>query len=174
MFEALVARAELTETFFGLVERLPGADNLEVKVLDHFPRESGAAASKIDVWLTARVNAKKILAFLDDYDAELFGNGHLELGVYVRAKSATLRLTEHKTIVWIADDRTVDADVRRWFAEPELPELATLASVTSVPHLHYRPAKSRDHKKLGVELYKQRLRRVATEPPAAAKVAPVT
>jgi hypothetical protein len=32
-----------------------------------------------------------------------------------------------------------------------------------VPHFHYRGAKTRDRKKLGDELFKQRLRKVATE-----------
>lgn len=163
VFEALVARDDLAETFMGLVERLPAADNLEIKLLGSFDD-----ARTTDVWLTSRVNAKKILAFLDDYDTELFGNGFLELGVYVRSKKATLRLTEHKTIVWVAQDRSVDGEVRRWFAELDIPRADELHTIEAVPHLHYRPAKSRDRKKLGQELYKQRMRRVATEPVPAA------
>ena len=41
----------------GMIERLPAGDNLEVRVLDHFED-----AATTDVWLTSRVNAKKIIA----------------------------------------------------------------------------------------------------------------
>src|SRR5205085_9132934 len=97
VIEAQVGSEELTDLFLGLIERLPTADNLEVRVLDHFED-----AKTTDVWLTSRVDAKKILRFLDDYDEELVGNGHLELSVYARKHKGTLRLTEHKTVVWLA------------------------------------------------------------------------
>src|SRR5439155_2675831 len=88
VIEAQTDAEHLTDLYLGLIERLPTADNLEVRVLDHF-EDTGTT----DVWLTARVNVKKILRFLDDHDVELLGNGHLELSVYVRAHQATLRLT---------------------------------------------------------------------------------
>ena len=40
------------------------------------------------------------------------------------------------------------------------PRVPSLVTVAGAPHFHYRPAKSRDRKKLGEELYRQRLRRV--------------
>ncbi len=116
-----------------------------------------------DVWLTSRVNAKKILQFLDDFDVELIGNGHVELSVYVRAHRATLRLTEHKTVVWLAEERALEAEVTGWLRELGVPRISappSLVTAGSAPHFHYRPAKSRDRKKLGQELYRQRLRRV--------------
>ena len=160
--EAQVEADQLVDLYLGLVERLPAADNLEVRVLDHFE-----AVGRADVWLTSRVDARRILRLLDDHDEELLGNGHLELSVYVRAHRATLRLTEHKTVVWLAEGGALEADVKRWLGELALPEVDTLVTVKDAPHFHYRPAKSRDRKRLGDELYRERLRRVDTLRPAA-------
>lgn len=162
ILEAMVEAEAIVDTFLGLIERLPSADNLEVRVLDHF-EDKGAT----DVWLTSRVNGKKILSFLDDFDTELIENGHVQLSVYIRAAKATLRLTEHKTVVWLSDDRALEADVTRWLGELKLSRLPRLERVTGVPHFHYRGPKTRDRKKLGEELYRQRLRRVDTVRPAA-------
>lgn len=159
--EAQTTGDALVDCFLGMIERLPTADNLEVRVLDHFEDRA-----QTDVWLTSRVNAKKILAFLDDHD-ELITNGHVQLSIYLRSHAATLRLTEHKTVVWIADNRDLAADVTRWFGELELARIAKLDRITSVPHFHFRPAKSRDRKKLGEELFRYRLRRVDTLKTAA-------
>jgi hypothetical protein len=159
--EAQTDGEHLVDLFLGLIERLPSADNLEVRLLDHFED-----AGRTDVWLTSRVNAKKILAFLDDFDVELIGNGHVELSVYVRAHRATLRLTEHKTVVWLAEERALEAEVTGWLRELGVPRIgasaapAPLVTVAAAPHFHYRPGKSRDRKKLSDELYRQRLRRV--------------
>lgn len=155
VIEAQTDEEHLTDLFLGLIERLPAADNLEVRVLDHF--EDGKSS---DVWLTSRVNAKKILRFLDDHDVELLGNGHLEISVYVRKHKATLRLTEHKTVVWLADDRSLATEVAQWLKELQVPRVESLVTVRDGAHFHYRPAKSRDRKKLGEELYRQRLRKV--------------
>jgi len=155
--EAQTDAEHLVDLFLGLIERLPAGDNLEVRVLDHFED-----AGTTDVWLTSRVNAKKIIRFLDDHDVELLGNGHLEIGVYVRAHKATLRLTEHKTVVWVAEERGLEQEMLGWMKELEVPRVPALVTVDRVPHFHYRPAKSRDRKKLGEELYRQRLRRVDT------------
>jgi hypothetical protein len=163
VIEAQTDAAHLTDLFMGMIERLPSADNLEVRMLEHF-EDVGRA----DVWLTSRVDAKRILRFLDDHDAELFGNGHLELSIYVRAHRATLRLSEHKTVVWLASDHALAADVQRWLGELAVPRVEALTTVKDVPHYHYRPAASRDRKKLGDELYRQRLRRVDTVKPHAA------
>lgn len=153
--EAMTDHEHLTDLFLGLVERLPAGDNLEVRVLDHF-EDTGTT----DVWLTSRVNAKKILRFLDDHDVELLGNGHLELSVYVRAHKATLRLTEHKTVVWIAEGRALETEISAWLRELDVPQVESLVTVRDGPHFHYRPGKSRDRKKLGEQLYRQRLRKV--------------
>ena len=155
--EAQCEGAELVDVFLGMIERLPTADNLEVRVLDHFEDRG-----QTDVWLTSRVNARKILAFLDEHDHELIANGHVQLSIYVRKHKATLRLTEHKTVVWIADDRELEGEVARWFGELKVPRVDKLARLTSVPHFHVRGANTRDRKKLGEQLFRQRLRRVDT------------
>lgn len=155
VIEAQTTADHLTDLFLGLIERLPSADNLEVRLLDHFED-----AGRADVWLTARVDARWILRFLDDHEDELLGNGHLELSVYVRSHRATLRLTEHKTVVWLADDGALEADVQRWLGELAVPRVDALVTVKDAPHFHYRPAKSRGRRQLGEELYRQRLRRV--------------
>jgi hypothetical protein len=155
VIEAQTEAERLTDVFLGMIERLPSADNLEVRMLEHF-EDTGRA----DVWLTSRVDARRILRFLDDHDEELLGNGHLELSVYVRAHRATLRLTEHKTVVWLADAHALEAEVGRWLGELDIPRVDTIVTLKDAPHFHYRPARSRDRKKLADQLYRQRLRRV--------------
>lgn len=157
VIEAQTDAPHLVDLFLGLIEKLPTADNLEIRVLDHFED-----APKVDVWLTSRVDGKRILRFLDDHDVELLGNGHLEISVYVRKHNATLRLTEHKTVVWLAEGGALESEVVGWLRELAVPRDDQLALIKTVPHFHYRPAKSRDRKKLGEHLYRQRLRRVAT------------
>jgi hypothetical protein len=155
VMEAQTDAEHLVDLFMGLVERLPAGDNLEVRLLDHFED-----AGTTDVWLTSRVNVKKILRFLDDYDTELIANGHVELAVYVRSHKATLKLTEHKTVVWVAEDRALEADVTGWLRELSVPRVEALVTARAGAHFHYRPAKTRDRKKLSDELYKHRLRKV--------------
>lgn len=157
VIEAQTEADHLTDLFLGLIEKLPAADNLEVRVLDHF--EEGKTT---DVWLTSRVNAKKILRFLDDHDEELLGNGHLEISVYVRKFRATLRLTEHKTVVWIAEEAALKDEFAAWLKELGVPRIDTIVCARDGAHFHYRPAKSRDRAKLAEELYRQRLRKVDT------------
>jgi hypothetical protein len=153
VIEAMTDAEHIVDLFLGMIEQLPTADNLEVRVLDHFED-----ADKTDVWLTSRVNAKAIIRFLDDHDVDVIGNGHLDVSVYVRSHKATLRLTEHKTVVWLAEERALEADVKRWLADLKVPRLERLTSVKQVSHFHYRPAKSRDRKRLGEQLFRQRLR----------------
>ena len=160
VLEAVTDAENLVDLFLGVIERLPAADNLEVRLLDHF-EDAGVT----NVWLTSRVNARAIIRLLDDHDTDIIENGHVEVSVYVRAHKATLRLTEHKTVVWLAEDRALDAEMRRWFGELKIPAVDSLVTVNQVPHFHYRPAKSRDRKKLGDELFRQRLRVVDTVKP---------
>jgi hypothetical protein len=155
VIEAQTDDANLTDLFLGLIERLPSGDNLEIRLLDHFDH-----ADTTDVWLTSRIDSKKIIRFLDDHDVELIGNGHLELSVYVRSQKATLKLSEHKTVVWIAEDRALEPQLKSWLCELKVPQVESLVGVRDGQHFHYRPAKSRDRKKLSDELYKQRMRKV--------------
>ncbi|MEJ7603310.1 MAG: hypothetical protein WKG01_35815 [Kofleriaceae bacterium] len=165
VIEAVTDAEHLTDLFLGLVERLPAADNLEIKLLDHFED-----AGETEVWLTSRVDAKRILRFLDDHDVELLGNGHLELSIYVRKHEATLRLTEHKTVVWLAKPgaQSLESEVTKWLGELAVNRVEPLVSIANVPHFHYRGANSRDRVKLSDRLYRQRLRRVALVPRDAA------
>ncbi|HUS27746.1 MAG TPA: hypothetical protein VMZ53_04540 [Kofleriaceae bacterium] len=155
VIEAQTTDDKLTDLFLGMVERLPAGDNLEVRVLDHFED-----AGTTDVWLTSRVTAKKIIRFIDDHDTELIGNGHLELSIYVRAQNATLRLSEHKTVLWLAEGRALEVEACGWLKDLGVPPAESLVTVREGAHFHYRPAKSRDRKKLGEELYRQRMRKV--------------
>jgi hypothetical protein len=162
VIEVVTDAENLTDLFLGLVEKLPAADNLEIRVLDHFED-----AGESEVWLTSRVDAKKVIRFLDDHDVELLGNGHLELSVYIRKHEATLRLTEHKTVVWLAKpgELSLEAEVIGWLGELGEKRVESLTTIASVPHFHSRPAKSRDRRKLTEYLYRQRLRRVDTVRP---------
>lgn len=155
VIEAQPDADHVVDLYLGLIERMPSADNLEIRILDHF--EGGGAT---DVWLTSRIDGKKVIRFLDDHEDELIGNGHVELSVYLRAQRATLRLTEHKTVVWLSDEREHDAAVGRWLGELGVPTVETLITVADGPHFHYRHGKSRSRKALGDHLYRQRLRRV--------------
>lgn len=157
VIEAQTTEDKLTDLFLGIVERLPSADNLEIRVLDHF-EDAGAT----DVWLTSRVDAKRILRFIDEHDVDLISNGHVEVSIYVRAHNATLRLSEHKTVVWIAQERALQTEVTTWLKELGVPRAESLVTVRDAAHFHYRPAKSRDRKKLSEELFRQRLRKVDT------------
>ncbi len=85
----------------------------------------------------------------------------------MREHKATLRLTEHKTVVWLAEGNALAREVAGWLGELAIPPAAELVTVASAPHFHARPSKSRDRKKLGEELFKQRLRRVDTVKPPA-------
>ncbi len=161
--EIQVPSDRLVDTFLGLIERVPAADNLEVKLLDHFED-----AGRTDVWLTSRVDAKRIIRFLDDHDDELLHNGHVEVAVYLRAQHATLRLTEHKTIVWVADDRALAGELAKWLTALKVPLVTALTTIAAVPHFHYRAGGSKDRKKLSETLFRQRLRRVDTTRPLTA------
>lgn len=155
VIEAQTDAEHLTDLFLGLLERLPSGDNLEVRVLDHY-EQTGTT----DVWLTSRVDTKRIIRFLDDHDADLIENGHVELSIYVRKHKATLRLTEHKTVVWLAEHNALEAEVLGLLKELGVPRTEPLVTVVDAPHFHFRPAKSRDRAKLAEHLYRQRLRKV--------------
>jgi len=155
VIEAQPDGPQLVDVFMTLIEKLPTADNLEIRVLDHFED-----AHATDVWLTSRINAHHVLRFLDDHDHELLGNGHVEVSIYVRKLHATLRLTEHKTIVWLAKQRALESEIASWLAAGGVPPVDALVTARELPHFHYRPAGSRDRKKLGDQLFRERLRRV--------------
>jgi hypothetical protein len=155
VIEAQVGGDQLTDLFLGLVERLPAADNLEVRVLDH--HDGGGAT---EVWLTPRIDVKRALRFLDDHDAELIENGHVELSLYLRGEKSTLRLTEHKTVVWLSDTPATAARIAGWLAELDVPPVETLVTVGDAPHFHYRPPRASTRDRMITKLGAMKLRKV--------------
>jgi hypothetical protein len=155
VLEAETDAEHLVDLYLGLIEKLPSANNLEVRVMDHFE-----AAEQTEIWLSKPTDAKSVLRFLDDHEEDFIANGHVELSVYLRAHKATLRLTEHKTVVFIADDRALEADVSTWMGELGCARMDKLTTIAAGPHFHYRPAGTRNRVKLAELLTRQRLRRV--------------
>jgi len=154
--EAVIAGDRLIETFLDIVELLPAADNVEVKVTGHHD-----ATGTTEVWLTPRLaDVRKAIRFLDDHDVELLGNGHVEVAVYLRKQRSTLRLTEHKTILWLTEESGLADTFVEWLVEREVPATATLARLSAVAHYHWRPTATRNRKKLLQHLHRMRLRRV--------------
>lgn len=151
--EVQVAAIDLGETFLGWIERLPVADNLEVRLLHHFEERATT-----EVWLTPRIGVKQILRFLDAHDRELIDNGFVELAVYLRKEGSTLRLTEHKTLLWTSVDASTVERTQELLAALKVRPASALVSVASAPHFHVRAAGSRDRDGLGKYLHKQRLR----------------
>ena len=154
VIEAQVLR-ELGELFMDLVERLPVADNLEVHVLDH---HDGGGAN--EVWLTPRLDVRRVIRFLDDHDVELIDNGHVELSIYLRKERSTLRLTEHKTVVWLSEDPSTAERFTGWLEELGVPRLEALTTLADTAHFHYRPARSSSRARMIARLGSMRLRRV--------------
>lgn len=153
VIEAQVSGAALAEAFLGWVERLPAADNLEVRLLHHFED-----AGTTEVWLTPRVVVKQVLRFLDAQDKELIDNGFVELAVYLRKEQSTLRLTEHKTLEWTSYDAASIARSEKTLAELGIPKLEALVRAAEQPHFHLRPAGTKDRAGLTKLLGKLRMR----------------
>jgi hypothetical protein len=153
IIEAQVGGAELGELFLGWVERLPTADNLEVRLMHHF-EDRGTT----EVWLTPRIGIKQIIRFLDAHDHELIDNGLVELAIYLRKENSTLRLTEHKTLEWISADPSTVARTEQALAKLGVRRQDALARFSAAPHFHVRPGGTKDRASLGKYLYKQRLR----------------
>jgi len=154
--EAVVSGDRLVEVFMQLVEELPAADNIEVKVTGH---HDGAGTT--EVWLTPRLaDVRKAIRFLDEHDVELLGNGHVEVAVYLRNQRSTLRVTEHKTIVWLTEEPELADTFAGWLVARDLPAVDPLPLVASVDHYHWRPTATRSRKKLLQHLHRLRLRRV--------------
>ena len=157
--EAQVAGDQLVETFLDLVERMPVIDNVEIAVMNHYDETAGAPT---EVWLSPRLDAKRALRFLDDHDQEFLTNGHVEVACYLRNERSTLRLTEHKTIVWIAEDRSTEARLADAFAAHHVPQVQTQLTVANGPHVHYREAQASSRNKIIDRLKQLHLRKVAT------------
>jgi len=154
--EAVIAGDRLIETFLEIVELLPAADNIEVKVLGHHD-----AAGTTEVWLSPRLaDVNKAIRFLDDHDVELLGNGHVEIAVYLRKQRSTLRLTEHKSILWLTEEPGLVDTFVEWIEARGAPAVTPLPHVSAVDHYHWRPSGTKSRKKLLLHLERMRLRRV--------------
>ena len=149
--EATVTGDRLVDVFLGIVERLPAADNVEVRVTGRLDD-----AGVTEVWLTPRLDVRRAIRFLDDHDVELLGNGHVEVAVYLRKQRSTLRLTDHKTIAWLTEDPTLADTFVDWLALPPRGG----PGIADVDHYHWRPAASRARPKLLDHLRRARLRKV--------------
>jgi hypothetical protein len=161
--EAQVEQAQLADVFLGLIERLPVADNVEVRVLHHFEDQVTTEATTeatTEVWLTPRTGVKQVLRFLDDQDRDLLESGYVELAVYLRKERSTLRLTEHKTVLWTSVDLASEARICQALSALGVPSRSKLTTVSSVPHFHTRPEGSRDRVGLIKLLQRQRMRLV--------------
>ena len=71
-----------------------------------------------------------------------------------------MRLTQHKTVVWVGEERALARELAQWLTELKVPRVAELPTGEAGAHHHFRTASGRDRKKLSDELYKQRLRKV--------------
>jgi hypothetical protein len=143
VLEALVEGPRLDDVLLGFVEKLPAADNVEVKVLDHHD-----SAATTDVFLSPRIDVRKAIRLLDDNDIELLHNGHVEVSIYLRAQRSTLRLTEHKTIVWVSEDDDLTGKIAGWMRDVGLEENPDLGSLSQLGHFHWRPAATSPRKRL--------------------------
>ena len=158
VLEAMAEGPRARECFLDVVERLPTADNVEVRLADHYD-----GADRDEVWLTPRLrDLRKALRFLDDFDVDLLDSGHVDVSVYVREPRSTWRLTQHKTLVLLTDDAALRPKVEGWLGAHGLSRSEALTPVSAVPHLHYRPADSSDRAKLRKRLERAGLRAVAT------------
>jgi len=155
VIEAQVTGDRTVETFLELVERLPAADNIEVKVFGHYD-DAGAT----EVWLSPRLDVRRAIRFLDDHDVELIDNGHVELSLYLRQERSTLRLTEHKTIVWMSEEQATVERFTGWLAALKVPAAPELVTLGDLDHYHYRPARSSPRGRLIERLKRMRLRKV--------------
>jgi hypothetical protein len=153
--EAVVDGPRVDEALLSIVERLPAADNVEVKVLHTYD-----GAGSTDVWLTPRLDVKKAIRLLDDHDIELLHNGHVEVSIYLRAQKATLRLGEHKTIAWMSEDPALAERAAGWLRLAGLEEAPELVTIADVGHFHWRPAATSPRRRLIEHLKKLGMRQV--------------
>ncbi|MEZ4362206.1 MAG: hypothetical protein R3B48_18605 [Kofleriaceae bacterium] len=156
VIEAQVQADAIEDVFLGWVERLPVADNLEVRVAHDFDGPDADAST--EVWLTPRIGVKQVLRFLDAHDRELTDNGHVELAIYLRQERSTLRLTEHKTLLWTSLDPETERRVGETLASLGVRQVSSLTKISSVAHFHTRSASSKDRAALTRYLGKQRMR----------------
>lgn len=160
--EATCASDSAHDLWLTLVEQMPVIDNIEVRLLPAYT-DGAEPLPHTDVWLTPRINGKKAVRFLDDHQNDLSNNGLLEVAAYQRNNRSTMRLTEHKTIVWVSETATTVADIEKWLAVAKVPRaesMAALGDVSAAPHWHYRLDAASDRARMEKRLHAMRLKRV--------------
>ena len=153
--EVACAADSVHDLWLSLVEQMPNVDNVEVRLQPQFQD-----VAHTDIWLTPRINGKKAIRFLDDHEADLSNNGLVEIAAYLRGSNSTMRLTEHKTIVWVSHTESTLADIQRWLTVAKVPKLTALPDIATIPHWHYRVDKSSTRERMEKRLLAMRLRRV--------------
>ncbi len=153
--EVTCASDSVHDLWLSLIEQMPGVDNVEIRLLPQFEN-----SAYTDVWLTPRINGKKAIRFLDDHQADLSNNGLVEIAAYLRGSNSTMRLTEHKTIVWVSQTESTLADMQRWLTVAKVPKLGDLSDISVAPHWHYRVDKSSTRERMEKRLLAMRLKRV--------------
>lgn len=161
VLEAQPAGDQVLEVLLSLVEAQPALDNIELRLHGHFDLPPDARPASDEVWLSPRLTTKQAVRLLDDHDHEWLRNGHVEVSMYLRAERSTLRLTEHRSIVWISEQASTEARITAVLARAGLQPTPALRTWADVPHLHYRPAGTSPRAALPKKLASAQLRRVA-------------
>ncbi len=130
----VVDARRLWQVFTTVFRALPSRDGLEIRLLAHWEEQE-----KTQVWLAPPdFSDDVILSFIQENSPDLVDNGGVELAVYCRSEQCTLRLTEHKTLVFYADDAKylgpIEEVVKNLGFAPREP---LLSIVTRCGHYHY-------------------------------------
>ena len=139
--EVVVDRRRIENVFFQLVEMLPSASALEIRICGHWDD-----TRKTGIWLSPDWDSpKKVVSYLKRYKYDLLYNGFVEVSVYSRQEKSTLRLDDHKIIEFYSEHTRYLEDfvgnVEQLGFKPRAPFL-TIAR--GFHHFHYRPSNSLD------------------------------
>ncbi len=154
---AVVDGRQVESFFFELIEGLPSADAIEIRVCGDYD-DHGTD----HVWLTPNFPRRDdLVAYLDERRNQLLRNGFVEVAVYARNERSTLRLTEHKTIDLLADDESWANEFECMIRNSGLHPAKALQSLErEYVHYHYRPRKSSSRDELESMLKRDGLRKV--------------
>ncbi len=143
--EVVVDRRRLVDTFYSLLEWLPSANALEVRI-----HGSWDNSRRTDIWLSPEWDSGKVIReYIEDRKVDLIMNGFVELGVNCREEEATLRLTDHKMISFYAQDmRYVDSCISKLEEMCFVPVESALMIQYGMHHFHYLPPDSHDRASL--------------------------
>lgn len=100
--EVVVDRRRIEDLFFSLVEQLPAASALEVRICGHWDN-----TQRTGIWLSPDWNSKRtVIDYLTTRKTDLFYSGFVEIAVYCRPQKCTLRIDDHKTIAFYSDSKS--------------------------------------------------------------------